>query len=208
MKIRQSHITNSSSSSFCVVFPKIPKTVEEMTKLLFGDDDIICYEYNYDGANLHWPATELADTVLSDMGYDPPKPLTPENLAHEMIQGYGIWNLDYQPPMTPYYCGEREKKLEKEYGLKCPEFPKQDATQEERQAFNTEYNKYYEAKERLEEQKAIEIATEWIEKTKAEHPDVNKFYVFEYSDNDGKFSCQLEHGGTFNNLPHIKVSKH
>ena len=33
-------------------------------------------------------------------------------------------------------------------------------------------------------------------------------YLFEYSDNDGKYFSALEHGGVFDNLHHIKFSKH
>lgn len=37
MKIRRGFVTNSSSSSFIVTFPKIPKSVHEMQEMLFGD---------------------------------------------------------------------------------------------------------------------------------------------------------------------------
>lgn len=39
---------------------------------------------------------------------------------------------------------------------------------------------------------------------------VNNKFVFtvEYSDNDGNFYCVLEHGGTFDRVKHIKISRH
>ena len=33
-------------------------------------------------------------------------------------------------------------------------------------------------------------------------------YKFDYGDEDGEFFSEMEHGGTFNNLPHIHISKH
>ena len=37
----------------------------------------------------------------------------------------------------------------------------------------------------------------------------NKFvYIFDYSDEEGEFGSELEHGGTFDELPHIIISHH
>jgi len=33
-------------------------------------------------------------------------------------------------------------------------------------------------------------------------------YTFNYSDEDGEFYSEMEHGGTFNELPHIQISHH
>ena len=33
-------------------------------------------------------------------------------------------------------------------------------------------------------------------------------YTFTYSDEDGKFYGEMEHGGTFNELPHVQISHH
>lgn len=34
------------------------------------------------------------------------------------------------------------------------------------------------------------------------------FYIFEYADEDGEYGSALEHGGLFENLPHLQQSKH
>ena len=36
----------------------------------------------------------------------------------------------------------------------------------------------------------------------------HKMFVFEYSDNDGKLQTAMENGDLFQNVPHIKISKH
>ena len=33
-------------------------------------------------------------------------------------------------------------------------------------------------------------------------------YTFRYSDEDGDFYSEMEHGGTFNELPHVRISHH
>ena len=35
-----------------------------------------------------------------------------------------------------------------------------------------------------------------------------KFFYFNYGDNEGDFYCAMEHGDLFYRLPHIKVSNH
>jgi hypothetical protein len=35
-----------------------------------------------------------------------------------------------------------------------------------------------------------------------------EFYIFRYSDNDGKMYTAMEHGNLFNNLPEIRISHH
>jgi len=40
-----------------------------------------------------------------------------------------------------------------------------------------------------------------------EHPGLD-FFSFTYGDDDGDFGCVMEHGGTFDNLFHVKVSHH
>lgn len=47
------------------------------------------------------------------------------------------------------------------------------------------------------------IAESFMKKTEG-----MKYYIVEYCDNDGAHQSALEHGGTFDNIPHLRVSKH
>ena len=63
MKTRSGFVSNSSSSSFIVAFDKKPETVEELQRMLFGDEKH--YSDPYDSRS--WPARTVAETVFQDM---------------------------------------------------------------------------------------------------------------------------------------------
>ena len=50
-------------------------------------------------------------------------------------------------------------------------------------------------------------AEEYVERFLTENKE-GYVYTFSYGDEDGGFFAEMEHGGTFNNLPHITVSHH
>jgi len=72
----------------------------------------------------------------------------------------------------------------------------------------------YEENEKLREKKEKEydkkvnsciekVLKHFLQKTKN-----LKYFIVEYSDNEGALEAVLEHEGTFNKIPHIQVSKH
>ncbi|MHA2280062.1 MAG: hypothetical protein ACXAC5_04195 [Promethearchaeota archaeon] len=62
MKIRSGFVSNSSSSSFIVAFPKIPTSADEVKALLFPDgrETYGCYDHSYS-------TDEVAKTIWYDI---------------------------------------------------------------------------------------------------------------------------------------------
>jgi len=63
MKIRNGFVSNSSSSSFIVIFPKIPKSAEDVKEMLF-DKDQEKYYGSYNGA---YPVNGVAKTIWCEI---------------------------------------------------------------------------------------------------------------------------------------------
>ena len=64
MKIRTGFVSNSSSSSFVVAFPRIPQNVDDMKKMLFGDEESYFVGDKYTKISI--TAEEAATTVFRD----------------------------------------------------------------------------------------------------------------------------------------------
>ena len=76
---------------------------------------------------------------------------------------------------------------------KCPSY-------EENEALREKKEKEYDKKVNIYIEKVLK---QFLQKTKN-----FKYFIVEYSDNDGALEAVLEHEGSFNKIPHIQVSKH
>jgi len=180
MKTRTGFVSNSSSSSFVVLFPKVPKTVEDVKKMVFSKDE--SFYPRPSGSDLktwrinkeYWEVEEVAKTIFSDIQEQEVN--NKEAMLNE-VDG-GVNPDDFRSGVaTTYERGDGTSYTINEIDWKA----------------------YYKA-----EHKQSKRILEAFLKNNTE----TAGYVFEYSDNDSGYSSALEHDGLFENLPHIKTSKH
>lgn len=94
MKIRTGFVSNSSSSSFLVVFPKIPKSKEECKKIVFGDRTSVTF------VDDPIPTERVAETIFADIKEQ--KPLTVKKVKDRMREmASGL------PGAPDYFLGRR-----------------------------------------------------------------------------------------------------
>ncbi len=159
MKIRRGFVSNSSSSSFIVAFPKdMPMTEEALKQYLFGEQKTLSY-CDYTAI-----VDEAAHVILQSM-----KQQTPNDREVLMVACDG-W-IDGAPDFKMFEISE---------------------------------NKYdWDAFKAADD----EFRGKFLEKFMSEHVDMD-VYSFEFSDNHSELECTLEHGGTFDNVPHECISRH
>jgi hypothetical protein len=183
MKVRNGFVSNSSSSSFLVVFDKLPDNENELKELMFpemsNDDHITIYD-----RVLH--VGEVINRVFSDLQNNK-KFYSLEDFTENDIQNhFGGWDI-YE---------EAEEILKKEFPKlndmrhqNCDKYT-DDQRREAYEQFNTIQNNLSNV-----------AFKEFFEKH------LGKVFVeFDYSDNEG--DEVLEHYGIFNNLPNKTTSHH
>jgi len=207
MKQRNGFVSNSSSSSFVIALDKDPMQMDaiEMSKLLFGEQEIIA---KYDNG---FHALELAETILRDIQY-----------CHESEEKSNEWDYNAVSFKGKFSKEDLIKTISSGYFDGCPEYnwrtSETDKIEDEakRQGVDKPYqdpkwnklirearDKELAAHDELTKKAATKLAEPFWEENKDKY-----IYALEYSDNEGSMGCVLEHGPTFDRIPHIRISHH
>lgn len=182
MIIKTNFITNSSSSAFVVAWPIEITTLADVKKYIFME--------------------KKAEQVFKDVGHgkdtrkiDPKNKEIIDIVARELESGY-LQDIGF------------------EHGVDLGMFDGYDKFREDfaiRHSISTEdLDKNHFSMNLLWKEYhyyRIKIATQLAEKFCTNNKG-NFLYFFSYGDEDGQFMSEMEHGGTFNNVPHIKISHH
>jgi hypothetical protein len=180
MKIRTGFVSNSSSSSFVVLFPKEPKSAADVRDMLFTNGESVYLNPYFYGGNdtLSWPVSQVAETVWNDICDQKKNDFE----RAKMMLTYGIIEDNNSPNYKDYDYIDIEKS-DKYHS---------DRTRYAQKKLKEFFN--------LRKLKLMKINDDVIPG--------DSMYCFEYSDNDGTYFSALEHGNLFDNLKHIRISNH
>lgn len=164
MKIRNGFVSNSSSSSFVVAFPKKPNTKKSLQRMLFGSEKFFANPYDWDHTCSGWPIEMVVNAIWEQLVNQTP------NNKKAIFEGFQGWYDGYP---------------------NCKDFEDMEG--------KTNWIAWEDADAEMRHKKVDEFMRA--------HP-LHYIYVFHFADENGRFECALEHGYTFNNVPHEVISRH
>jgi hypothetical protein len=182
MKIRTGFVSNSSSSSFVVLFPREPKNATDVKNMLFKEkENFFNNPYVFaDHDDFGWSSEVVAETVWNDICKQEKNDF---ERAKKMISSGTLYG-DGAPDYDDYkHIKDWNKRSE---------------------AYHSDMNRFAEKKMK----EFFNLRKLKLKKINNEPNDGTVLYCFEYSDNDGTYNSALEHGDLFRNLKHITISNH
>lgn len=194
MKVRNGFVSNSSSSSFIVGFPKLPSSPEELEKMMFVSSGEV-RPYDYCNAT---PTIEVARQVFKDMSVDNFKSarLTKTKAVNVVLEGH----FPGSPPYDSRENSESEK-IEKAY----KEETGKDIYDESADPVVVKLHRKTQEKEWALRRKMERIAAKAFLEGFWPQVKGKKVFRFEYSDDT---HGNIEHGNVFRKFPHVRISKH
>lgn len=197
MKIRSGFVSNSSSSSFIVGFPKLPSSPEDLERMMFDEPELV-QPYDFSQGT---PTIEIAKRVFADMSKDNWKSsrLTKKKALDVVLEGHFPGDLPYD--FKKYNNRESEKIRETYEAETGKNINDEIADPKIRNLYYKTSKKEYEADKKLR----LMCAKAFLE---GFWPRVRgmKVYRFEYADDGGE--SDLEHGNIFRKFPFVQISKH
>ena len=209
MKIRNGFVSNSSSSSFILMFREIPTDIDELKSLMFDDSDEFVYDDNYDNT---YSKRQICESVLSDMESTNYNSNNIIELIEEEVGKFNEYNIrEWEKIVSPYYSSEyndiKDKiiECENESNRLMPTYTQRREMGED--LWRIKWNNIYNIKRREMEIQSDRMYN-LLEKVFREHYNDCKFNTVEYSDNDGSYGSFMEHSGVLDRISLVKISHH
>lgn len=182
MKLKFDFVTNSSSSVFIVAWPTKIKNLADVSKYISKQDK--------------------AEQIFKDLDnqqatrkIDPHNIAVINHVAGELESGY-LQDLGLNHKINI--------RMFDNYTAFKNDFMKRHSITKEDLDFSNYstsllWKEYHDYRMKI----ATKLAEEFCKKNEG-----NYLYFFSYADEDGDFMSDMEHGGTFQNVPHIQISHH
>jgi hypothetical protein len=200
MKTRNGFVSNSSSSSFIVAFDEKPQK-DELLNILYpvnmkmGRRPSVSPDWG-DGSVDARSATKIIYDQLKDK-----KPLTKKQILEEISGGY----FEGYPQISHSTEDDPSWKIASEYTAATGKnIHACDADPAWRKRYEQANQQHWDAQRKLVD----DAAKAYFDKVYSTKFKGKKCYEISFSDNDGDVFATLEHGNTFDNIPHIKISHH
>jgi DNA-directed RNA polymerase beta' subunit len=221
MKIRNGFVSNSSSSSFIVMFPHKPTSVDNVKELLWENNTDITNSYEFLTEKIVKKYKSFINESNLNMSFDEFKDKTSTEVYKDIIE-QGENNLlraiAYMNDFggAYYYNGKLNFYSDSELEFDNVEVLKNAILKNKEkieQLNNFDWN-LHNADEIYEDiENSIIDVYENIDDLIIEIEDFCKkfsgiYYTFSFSDEDGTYYSAMEHGGIFKNLPCMVTSHH
>jgi hypothetical protein len=178
MKIRNRFVSNSSSSSFIVAFKKVPETAEETRELLYGSHRQV-------PLGTSWAGGKETYTTTTELA---------EKVFQDIQRQEGKPKVKIPQDVFTAMSWGADTEL-----VMMKRFSHLDQDSEEWDAIYNQLDMLHKLCWEEEDSKTANFLA---------HHKNDTIIQFSYADDEGPFYSMLEHGGTFNNLPHVRISHH